>query len=745
MKTSVPYSKLSYCALLLIIFLSSLPLNAQTPALEFTSGAGNPGGNGPVLTSQLITFQNNTNNPAGNTFAAYTPTLTATFSLSNQQYSLTTGEISTGKGLSFGANLNASGSTAAASGLFPLMNLISSPSNSNFTSSPAVTAGAGIDMTTNRTVALFTSARALDNANASTSGRFYFGDLTITFNQTVTNPVIQIVGLGGFYTTLGFSTELELQNTGIVLSKLSGSAELTISSGTKILNSAAHPNSPTGSGAATGSILATGSGITSLSFKIYMRGDGGSSGWCASNQHTGDLWMIGVSLSTPVILSGNVYDDADGLVDGKVDGTGTGTPGSTQLYANLLNNGGVVLNSTTVSVPGAYTFGNVASNTNYTVQLSTTQGTIGQAAPASILPSGWVNTGENVGSGPGNDGSADSRLAVSVGSLNVTNVNFGIEQLPDSDPKWFGIPAPALNSFITLNNSGYLPGPLSGSDTEDGILGVAKKVAITSLPTGGNQLWYNGVQITNGADGVHVPSVSNPYVIANYTSSLLMIKFIAIGSIQCVFNYAYYDAAGLMDPTPASYTLEWFIILPVKLISFSAMLNNNKVDLKWTTTAGTNLNRFVIEKSIDGKNFIDAGVVLASSMPDEKKDYSLSDADILNKGSIIYYRLKMIDTDQKIFYSDARIIRLGEEKPGITVTAYPNPVVNDLSVSIPSSWQNKNVRIALYNSTGTKVKEVSRPGAGQTEVIAVNDLVRGLYILKASFAEETAQQKIVKN
>ncbi|HLG40308.1 MAG TPA: hypothetical protein VI461_11600, partial [Chitinophagaceae bacterium] len=276
MQTILPGVKLSVLSVLTIL---SIQLNAQTPTLEFTSGAGNPTGNGASIANQVITFQNNTNNPSGNTFAAFMPALTATFSLSNQQYTLPIAQISTGRGLSFGANLNGSGTSATASALFQQMNSISTPSNNNFTSSTAVSAGTGIDISNNRAVELFTSARALYNAGASTSGRFYFGDLTITFNQPVTNPIIHIVGFGGFYSSLGFTTELELQNTGIVLSKLSGSGELNVSSGTKILNSASEPNSNTGAGGASGSVLATGSGINSLTFRVYMRGDGDRPTW----------------------------------------------------------------------------------------------------------------------------------------------------------------------------------------------------------------------------------------------------------------------------------------------------------------------------------------------------------------------------------------------------------------------------------------------------------------------------------
>lgn len=298
-----------------ILFFTACTVKTVTveaqQSLEFTSGAGNPTGNGPAVNSQLITFQANTNNPNGNNFIPFNPQVTTTFSFSNQQYTVPAPEISTGTGLNFGANINHSDKAASTASLFGAMNSIGSPSNSHFTSVNNILSGTGIDISSNRAVNIFTSARPLYHAGASTSGRYYYGDLTITFNKFVINPVLHIVGLGGFYSsggnTLGFTTELEMTGNLAVLSKLSGSPELEVSPN-KILNNASHPHSGTGAGSASGSVLVLGS-VRSLTFKVYLRGDGGNSSWSASNMHPGDLWMMGVStlaaadLPLPVKLS----------------------------------------------------------------------------------------------------------------------------------------------------------------------------------------------------------------------------------------------------------------------------------------------------------------------------------------------------------------------------------------------------------------------------------------------------------
>lgn len=718
---------------------------AQTPSLEFAAGAGNPTGNGITASSQVITFQANNNNPTNSSFSNFSPTITATFSVSNQQYTLPTSQISSGVGLSFGGNLSNSSSTATVSPLFNLMNVISTPSNSHFTSAVGITAGTGIDITANKAVEFFTSARALYNASASTSGRYYFADLTITFSQGVTNPILHVVGLGGYYSQLGFTAELEMQTTGVVLSKLSGSSELTISGGTKILNSSSEPNSPTGSGAASGSILASGTNITSLVFRVYMRGDGDESTWGSSNMHAGDVWLMGISMNAPVNISGNVYDDADGLTNNKVDGTGNGKPSSTQMYANLLDTAGKVLGTTAVAANGSYSFNNVGSNTTYKVQISKNQGTNGSPAPSVANPTNWINTGEYIGNGSGNDGTTDGILVVAVGNSNVTNVNFGIEQIPVSDVKWYAIATPAVNSSRTLNGSGLLPGALSGSDAEDGTLGASGKVGITSLPTNGNELWYNGVKITKGADGLTAPSVSNPYIIASYNVGLLAVKFTGVNSTSTVFNYAFYDAAS-QKSTAATYTITWANLLPVKLTSFTAALVGNKVELNWTSATESELSHYVIEKSTDGTNFSEAGVVFAAGNSTEKIDYRFVDDKInTNSTGVYYYRLRTVDIDGKYSYSEVRVIRIGsQDNRAINVVAYPNPAVSNVNVTIPASWQGKKVNYILFANSGQVVFSNEAASAGQTETINLSKLAPGMYIIKVSCQGETAQQKIVK-
>jgi hypothetical protein len=269
-------------------------------SLEFAGGTG-PTSSGSTTSSQVVTFQSNGNNPSGNTFTGFSPTTTVTYSISSQQYALKPTQSTNNGTLSFGANNNNSGSMLVSEPTYTSMNFISSPTNGILSSLPS-TIGKGIDVTANYGVEFFTSCMGLANNNLSTSGRYYMANVTLTFNQPVTNPVLQLVGIGGYYDNLGFTSELQLVTSGVTLSKLSGSPELNVTA-TSILNSASSPSSVTGSGAASGSILVSGSGITQLVFQVYMRGDGGESKWGASSgEHSGDVWLLGVSMETSMYV-----------------------------------------------------------------------------------------------------------------------------------------------------------------------------------------------------------------------------------------------------------------------------------------------------------------------------------------------------------------------------------------------------------------------------------------------------------
>jgi hypothetical protein len=188
------------------------------------------------------------------------------------------------------------------------------------------------------------------------------------------------------------------------------------------------------------------------------------------------------------------------------------------------------------------------------------------------------------------------------------------------------------------------------------------------------------------------------------------------------------------------------IPLPVKLGSFTATLNTAKVNLNWKTVEELNSSHFDVERSVDGKNYKSIGIVFSNENSNTFNYYLFPDNISALTDGMIYYRLKCVDIDGKFTYSDVRVIRKSSQaKVDASIVAFPNPVVNELRVTVPENWQGKEVYFNVYNMNGSILHSVRNMNVGQTETISTANLGKGVYILQVSMGAESARQKIVKN
>jgi hypothetical protein len=363
-------------------------------------------------------------------------------------------------------------------------------------------------------------------------------------------------------------------------------------------------------------------------------------------------------------LSGIVFNDANGdLVQNgteqRVNGGNAGgglLPGSA-LFANLVDAAGIVIASVPVSSNGTYTFPNVPQSTsNLTLQINTVQGVVGLTMPALVLPPGWASAGENKnGQGGSADAVRNGEIVVTAGNVTITLQNFGLDRMPVSQSKFFTIGTPVVNGFITLNGSGPLPGAFSGSDAEDGLLGAASTVAITSLSPEGNELWYDATQINTGADGVNPPSPTNPFVISGFDPSLFRVRATAIGSLGVSFDYAFIDAANVLGE-PAQYIISWATPLPVTLTAFTGRIENANAIIEWKVENQEDFDRYEIEYAAGNSGeYRTIGTLRPGN--EERGAYQFTHYNASSGGKIGSYRLKMIDRSGAFKYSHVITLR----------------------------------------------------------------------------------------
>ncbi|WP_118974867.1 SdrD B-like domain-containing protein [Taibaiella koreensis] len=204
-------------------------------------------------------------------------------------------------------------------------------------------------------------------------------------------------------------------------------------------------------------------------------------------------------------ISGKVFNDANGMTNNLVDGTGAGTASGQQLYAYLVSPSGVVSDSIPVPANGSFILDNASANTNYTVVVTTTQAQIGSSNPALTLPSGWVRTGEQLGTGTGSDGNANGILAVSTGTNNISNALFGIEQLPVA----------GVATAVSQANPGdtiTVAIPPATFVATDAPPGTVTSIKITAMPSNATSFFVNGNKYTTAnfpSGGIVIPTGTN--------------------------------------------------------------------------------------------------------------------------------------------------------------------------------------------------------------------------------------------
>ena len=327
---------------------------AAVPTLEIVGASGNTSTTGPSTTPQTNTYLFNPDNPTANTFSQdYFPKTTVTYSFENQQY-----PNGNNSGLFFGDN---AGDTAERRIFIPLGEQ-GAPRNSDFTSSrlnPSM--GTGISITNNYGTRIVLNSSILGrNVSRVTSGLgTYFGDVVVTFNKPVKNPVINLSGMGGTFGGIGITANFRLTGSpsGTTIRLLSGRS-LSVS-GSDIRNNATSYGATTGSGGASGSVqVENANTITSLRFSVYLASDASSgTGWGSSgdafvfsaasvDSMVGDLFVSKTNSTTQVYSGGTttytirVTNNGPDTYTGTLlkDVVGTGLTATTVACSTATNN-----------------------------------------------------------------------------------------------------------------------------------------------------------------------------------------------------------------------------------------------------------------------------------------------------------------------------------------------------------------------------------------------------------------------
>ena len=167
--------------------------------------------------------------------------------------------------------------------------------------------------------------------------------------------------------------------------------------------------------------------------------------------------------------------------------------------------------------------------------------------------------------------------------------------------------------------------------------------------------------------------------------------------------------------------------LPVTLTDFSVSCENDAT-INWTTASEQNSDRFIIEKSRDGQNWIAVGEKAAAGNSNTLINYSIVDEN--NWNGATYYRMRQIDINGKQEVYGPISADCGSDNNSMIV--YPNPNNGTFTVEISTTENISDGQIQLFDLTGKLILNQVSPIEKGINQIYFNDvdLQMGSYLVK---------------
>ena len=181
-------------------------------------------------------------------------------------------------------------------------------------------------------------------------------------------------------------------------------------------------------------------------------------------------------------------------------------------------------------------------------------------------------------------------------------------------------------------------------------------------------------------------------------------------------------------------TVHYESTLPVEIINFTGeRINNNQVNLKWTTSSEVNNDYFTIERSTDMINWEAQENITGIGNSSTNINYSFIDNN--NSSFTSYYRLKQTDFNGEHSYH--KTIAIPPSTNPNTTTIYPNPSNGLININD----ENTILKIEVINLLGNIIYSESKNNKNLT--IDLSSYPREIYFIKTYTKNTVNTNKII--
>ncbi|QRR00087.1 T9SS type A sorting domain-containing protein [Dyadobacter sandarakinus] len=471
-----------------------------------------------------------------------------------------------------------------------------------------------------------------------------------------------------------------------------------------------------------GNVQVTGSKMQLTSANAYQAEPGsstipfvfeGSENTFNNTSDNGDFVLpeLGACLIQGYKLRGTVVRDGNGNTDYTLAGPSDDLPDG--LTVSVLSDTAVI--ATLPVEKGVFAFENVFPD-SYTIRLNFPDATSSdylKYGPSGEALLDWNRWG---------DGTPDGMLDAVVDITGYENIIFAINEQPVADDINNSITVPAAGDSLIIDGlEGNLP-LFSGRDPDTGEITFGMRFRITKLPQNG-ELKVAG----------KVPHPDSVYAIA---PGAITLKLTGSGYQTVSFDYVLLDMMGLASE-PATYTITFDRPLPVKLQSFTARAEGSQANLTWVTVSEVQADRFIVQRSLDGKAWSEIGTVKAAGDSKTTQSYHFTDQTPLADSDNLY-RLKMVDADGSFGFSRIANVEFGQ---AVSLSIYPNPASDRLTITYAGWNQVSGVKVFDING-----KVVYQSGNKVSNAIDLSAFIPGMYVIRLEKNDGTAMfRKVVVN
>lgn len=194
----------------------------------------------------------------------------------------------------------------------------------------------------------------------------------------------------------------------------------------------------------------------------------------------------------------------------------------------------------------------------------------------------------------------------------------------------------------------------------------------------------------------------------------------------------YFDLKG--EPTTLNISRSSNDALPLSWMHFSGKVQEEQIVLKWSISAATHLDYFVIEKSNDGQNFID--IAQKSSIDKAFNNYQYNDLKPETGGN--YYRLRAVDTDGH--YMKSEIISINFEPNSLNIIPLGRNQIKIDFQQIPK----ETFSIEVFDLNGRMIlHQKQRKLTTSSYSLDLSNISNGTYILQVKSLTKVEAKKII--